>query len=206
MVALNIFLVIAAALAALAIATPTTTAPTTTEALEPHLDIIMVDSPPSNPTRFLPSVRSSLVKRQHEECWDNHIYSKNSNSQRAQREAYENDCQLLLTNMERSHTTITFAPEQSKDFFTTHRICKLTVRNQQKASCSVKTQSVNRATMGKSLEDTLNACPSQGQNSGWGFITGKPNLVYIVEPDQLAPPSYSPSCEDGGFPGSSSSG
>ncbi|CAI7598974.1 unnamed protein product [Penicillium manginii] len=189
MVALNIFLGTAASLAALVIATPTTTAPTTTEALEPHLDIIMVDSPPSDPTRFVPSVRS-----------------KNDNSRRAQQEAYENDCLTLLTSMERSHTTITFAPEQSKDFFTSHRICKFTVRNQQKASCSVKTQSVNRATMGKSLGETLDACPSLGQNSGWGFITGKPNLVYIVEPHQLAPPSYSPSCEDGGFPGSGSGG
>jgi hypothetical protein len=206
MVALNIFLGTAASLAALVIATPTTTAPTTTEALEPHLDIIMVDSPPSDPTRFVPSVRSSLMKRQHEECWNNDIYSKNDNSRRAQQEAYENDCLTLLTSMERSHTTITFAPEQSKDFFTSHRICKFTVRNQQKASCSVKTQSVNRATMGKSLGETLDACPSLGQNSGWGFITGKPNLVYIVEPHQLAPPSYSPSCEDGGFPGSGSGG
>jgi hypothetical protein len=206
MVALNIFLGIGAALAALAIATPTTTGPTKTEALEPQLDIIMVDSPAGDPTRFLHSMRSSLSKRQHEECWNNGIYSKNANTERAQREAYENDCETLLTSMERSHTTITFAPEQSKDFFTSHRICKLTVRNQQKASCSVKTQSVNRATMGKSLGETLSACPSQAQNSGWGYITGKPNLVYIVEPHQLAPPSYSPSCEDGGFPGSGSGG
>jgi hypothetical protein len=150
-------------------------------------------------------VRSSLLKRQHEECWDSDIYSK-SNSSRTQQEAYKNDCQLLLTAMKRSHTTITFAPEQSIDFFPSHRICKLTVRNQQKVSCSVKTQSVNRATMGKSLGETLDAYPSLGQNSGWGYITGKPNLAYIVEPNQVAPPSYSPSCEDGGFSGSSSSG
>lgn len=189
-----------AVLAALAIATPTITTPTTTEAFEPHLDIIMVDSPPSDPTRFLSSMRSPLSKRQHEECWPNHIYNSK------QQEAYENDCEELYTSMSRSHTTITFAPEQSKDFFTKHRICKLTVRNQQKDSCRVKTQSLNRATIGKALENTLNACPSLGSNSGWGYITGMPNLVYIVEPDQIAPPSYSPSCEDGGFPASGSSG
>ena len=200
MVALDIFLGTAAALATLAIATPTTTTPTTTEALEPHLDIVMVDSPPSDPTRFLSSVHSSLLKRQNEECWSNHIYNSK------QQEAYENDCEELYTSMRRSHTTITFAPGQSKDFFTKHRICKLTVRNQQKDSCGVKTQGLNRARIGQALEDTLNACPSLGSNSGWGYITGMPNLVYIVEPDQIAPPSYSPSCEDGGFPGSGSGG
>jgi hypothetical protein len=200
MVALNIFLGTAAALATLAIATPATTAPTTTEALEPHLDIIMADSPPSDPTRFLPSVRSPLSKRQHEECWDNHI------TIRQKQEAYENDCEVLYASMERSHTTISFAPKQSLDFRTSHRICKLTVRNQQEDGCGVKTQSVNRATIGKALEDTLSSCSSLAQNSGWGYITGKPNLVYIVEPDQIAPPSYSPSCEDGGFPGSGSGG
>ncbi|KAJ5739805.1 hypothetical protein N7533_012589 [Penicillium manginii] len=126
----------------------------------------MVDSPPSDPARLVPSVRSSLMKRQHEECWSNYL-------SHSQQEAYEDDCQRLLSSMERSHITITFAPEQSKDFFTSHRICKLTVRNQQKASCNVNTQSVNRATMGKSLERDAWRMPVARGKLWLGFHHGK---------------------------------
>ncbi|KAJ2983219.1 hypothetical protein NQ176_g851 [Zarea fungicola] len=126
-----------------------------------------------------------LTKRQHVDCWDNHM------TVRQNQEAYEDDCDNLIEGLRRrSSTTRQLNPNSSLTYRTDSFRCKIIVRNQ--SSCSRKTLVDSWA--GADGRNTLNNCPSLSQCSGWGYVNNDPQLVYIIEPYEVSPPAYSPRC------------
>ncbi|KAJ2982013.1 hypothetical protein NQ176_g1664 [Zarea fungicola] len=125
-----------------------------------------------------------LTKRQHVDCWDNHI------TVRQNQEAYEDDCDGLIEGLRRRPSTRQLNPQQSILYKTQHSRCKIIVRNQ--SSCVRKTLVDSWA--GADARDTLNNCPNLRECSGWGYVNNDQQLIYIIEPYEVAPPTYSPRC------------
>lgn len=127
----------------------------------------------------------SLTKRQHVDCWDNHM------TVRQNQEAYEDDCDNLVEGLRRrSNNARQLNPNSSVVFRTEHYRCKIIVRNQ--SSCVRKTLVDSWA--GADGRNTLNNCPSLSQCSGWGYVNNDQLLIYIIEPWEVSPPTYSPRC------------
>ncbi|KAJ2984059.1 hypothetical protein NQ176_g251 [Zarea fungicola] len=128
----------------------------------------------------------SLAKRQHEQCWDNHLTTRQN------QEAYEDDCDNLISDLENSPRTQLLQPLQTIVFRTNQSRCKVVVRNQSKCHAKI----ITNQSVGRAAKETLNECISLTQCSGWGYLgAAKDNpLVYIVEPLEVAPPTYSPRC------------
>lgn len=130
----------------------------------------------------------SLQKRRHAECWDNYRTSV------AGQDAYRKDCNRLVKKLGKSRTSQVLHTNGQVVFSTPSKICKITVRNQ--SSCEVVRFYDTAA--GIAGRETLRRCPKPDQQAGWGYVGDSltSQLVYIVEPYELAPPAYSPYCGD----------
>lgn len=126
-----------------------------------------------------------LTKRAHVDCWDNHMTTHQN------QEAYEDDCDSLIQALSQRSNTRLLRMQQSFLYRTQNARCKITVRNQ--SSCAVKV--VADAWAASNARDTLNRCPNLSQCSGWGMLNNDRDLVYILEPYEVAPPTYSPRCQ-----------
>ncbi|KAJ2982628.1 hypothetical protein NQ176_g1266 [Zarea fungicola] len=127
---------------------------------------------------------AGLAKRKHEQCWDNHLTTRQN------QEAYEEDCDNLIFTLQNSPRTQLLQAGQAVQYSTPSQRCKVIIRNQ--SSCTVKI--VVNKWAGDNAKTTLNECISLTQCSGWGYISNDQKLTYIVEPFQVAPPTYSPTC------------
>jgi hypothetical protein len=128
--------------------------------------------------------KHKLQKREHQDCWDNHLSTSFA-------EAYEHDCERLIETMARNPRSQLLHAGQSVVFHTHDKRCKIVVRNQ--STCHLKTPFI--ITIGIAARDTLTTCASLTELSGWGYVTTTDHdLVYIIEPYEIAPPRYSPSC------------
>ncbi|KAK1987581.1 hypothetical protein LZ30DRAFT_701911 [Colletotrichum cereale] len=130
------------------------------------------------------SATSSVEKRAHAQCWDNHMTTRQN------QEAYIDDCENIAQRLASSNVRIDLPPGRSEEFRSNQFRCKIIIRNQ--STC--KTYNPYRATLGVAAQSTMDRCPSLTQHSGWGYLTGISNLIYIVEPLDISPPTYSPQC------------
>ncbi|KAK2027970.1 hypothetical protein LX32DRAFT_721201 [Colletotrichum zoysiae] len=129
-------------------------------------------------------VTGTFGKRAHAECWDNHMTTRQN------QEAYIDDCENIAQRLANSNVRINLPPRRSEEFRSNQFRCKIIIRNQ--STC--QTYNPYRATLGVAAQSTMDHCPNLSQNSGWGFLTGISNLIYIVEPLDISPPTYSPAC------------
>ncbi|KAK1569926.1 uncharacterized protein LY79DRAFT_663389 [Colletotrichum navitas] len=104
--------------------------------------------------------------------------------------AYIDDCENIAQRLANSNVRINLPPQRSEEFRSNQFRCKIIIRNQSTS----QTYNPYRATLGVAAQDTMDWCPSLSQTSGWGYSTGDPNLIYIVEPLDISPPAYSPAC------------
>ncbi|KAJ2975701.1 hypothetical protein NQ176_g5377 [Zarea fungicola] len=132
------------------------------------------------------SADASLTKRTHEQCWDNHLTAHQN------QQDYEDDCDILIEGLRRaSRRTRELEPKNSILYATSRSRCKIIVRNQ--SSCITKT--LVDSWVGADARDTLNHCPNLSQCSGWGLVNNDRDLIYMLEPYEVAPPTYSPRCQ-----------
>ncbi|KAK1634082.1 hypothetical protein BDP81DRAFT_494528 [Colletotrichum phormii] len=113
-------------------------------------------------------VTSAAEKREHAECWNNMMTTRQN------QEAYIDDCENIAQRLSTSNIRITLPPGRAED--------------------RCQTFEPYRATLGVAAQSTMDHCPSLAQHSGWGYLTGNRNLIYIVEPLDVSPPTYSPGC------------
>lgn len=129
---------------------------------------------------------TGLQKRVHQECYSNYI------TIRSKQEAYIDDCKNLIAALGRSTNLRKLYAKGQYAFKTNQKICKIIVRNQ--SSCGYVEFAETAVAI--NADNTISKCNSFAQHSGWGYMNNKDTqFVYIVEPYQLAPPTYSPYCD-----------
>ncbi|WDK23013.1 hypothetical protein CGRA01v4_14304 [Colletotrichum graminicola] len=139
----------------------------------------------TNPNISIGALTTSTVrKRQHEECWSNYLTTSRN------QEAYIDDCENIAQRLANSNLRIDLPPGRSEVFKSGQYRCKIIIRNQ--STC--RSYNPYRATLGIAAQDTMDSCGSPSKYSGWGYLTGNRNLIYIVEPEDISPPTYSPAC------------
>ncbi|GKT61333.1 hypothetical protein ColTof4_01415 [Colletotrichum tofieldiae] len=126
----------------------------------------------------------TVQKRQHAECWNNMMTTTQN------QEAYIHDCETIAQSLANSALRIQLPPGRSEEFRSNQFRCKIIIRNQSRC----QTYTPYRATLGVAAQSTMDHCSSLSQHSGWGFLTNIANLIYIVEPLDVSPPTYSPGC------------
>lgn len=127
-----------------------------------------------------------LQKRAHAACYPNRLTA------RRMQDILLDDCKTLVQRLQRSTASHVLHTRQQIEFTTDQQRCKVVLRNQ--STCEVTR--VYETAVGIAAGETLNRCSSPSERSGWGFI-GNPTtsqLIYILEPYDLPPPTYSPAC------------
>ncbi|KAJ2973142.1 hypothetical protein NQ176_g6773 [Zarea fungicola] len=126
-----------------------------------------------------------LEAREHHECWGNGLHTRQN------QEAYEDDCEAIIRGLRNMRTQRNLTPLSSLTYRTGSGRCKVIVRNESRCH----TTGFSDLVVANAAEDTLNHCSSLTQCSGWGYVfTVDRELIYIVEPFEYAPPTYSPRC------------